>query len=155
MIDDREKRLAALAWAISGAFGPVIPLVIFALNHKKSKFIAFHALQAALSFLLMLAVAIVGGVVMGGGTLWIVIADGVPEPGTPMPESLRLVTLALAGVAVAIYVGVLFVSLRFASGAARGHWVRFPFISRLAATLYDVSDIRVSRAAEGSQPDPA
>ena len=50
MPDEREKRMAALAWAVSGALGPVIPLVIFALNHKTSKFIAFHALQAAISF---------------------------------------------------------------------------------------------------------
>ena len=146
MIDDREKRLAGLAWAVSGAFGPVVPLIIFALNHKKSKFIAFNALQGALTFLFMLVVAIIAGVGMGIGTLVIVARDGVPEPETPMPEPLRLFVLALAGLTIAVYLAQLILSLKYASRASRGEWARYPFISRLAATLYDVSDIRVAVA---------
>ncbi len=144
MIDDREKRLAGLAWAVSGAFGPLVPLVVFALNYKKSKFIGFNALQAALTFLVMVLVAIVGGIGIGGGTAIIVLRDGMPDPGTPMPEPLRIFTLLLGGLAVAIYLGMIALSLRCASQAARGQWVRYPFAARLAATLYDVSEIRIA-----------
>lgn len=153
MIDDREKRLAGLAWAVSGAFGPVVPLIIFALNHKKSKFIAFNALQGALTFLFMLAVAIVAGIGMGAGTLWIVMRDGVPEAETPMPEPLRLFVLALAGLTIAVYLAQVILCFKYAARASRGEWARYPFISRLAATLYDVSDIRVavSKPAESAK----
>ena len=144
MIDDREKRLAGLASAVSGAFGPVVPLIIFALNHKKSKFIAFNALQGALTFLFMLVVAVVAGVGMGLGTLWIVARDGMPEASTAMPEPLRLFVLALAGLTIAVYLALVILSLEYASRASRGEWARYPFISRLAATLYDVSEIRVA-----------
>ncbi len=143
MADDREKRMAALAWAVSGAFGPVIPLIIFALNYKTSKFIGFHALQAALSFLSMVAAAMVVGIVMGGGTAWVVLQDGMPDANAAMPESLRLVMLLVGGLTVAVYVGLVLVSLRFAASAMQGAWIRYPMANRLAATLYDVSDIRV------------
>lgn len=143
MADDREKRMAALAWAVSGAFGPVIPLIIFALNYKTSKFIGFHALQAALSFLSMVAAAMVVGIVMGGGTAWVVLQDGMPDANAAMPESLRLVMLLVGGLTVAVYVGLILVSLRFAASAMQGAWIRYPMANRLAATLYDVSDIRV------------
>ncbi len=143
MPDDREKRMAALAWALSGAFGPVIPLIIFALSYKTSKFIGFHALQAALSFLSMVAAALVVGLVMGGGTAWVVLRDGVPDANAAMPESLRIVMLLVGGLTVAVYVGLILVSLRFAASAMQGAWIRYPLANRLAATLYDVSDIRV------------
>ncbi|MCR9161478.1 MAG: DUF4870 domain-containing protein [Nannocystaceae bacterium] len=144
MIDEREKRLAGVAWAVSGAFGPVVPLIIFALNHKKSKFIAFNALQGALTFLFMLVVAVIAGIGMGAGTLWIVLRDGVPEAETAMPEPLRLLVLALAGLTIAVYLAQLVLCLKYASRASQGEWARYPFISRLAATLYDVSDVRVA-----------
>jgi|GEM_PF-2072497 len=144
MTDDREKRLAALAWAVSGVFGPLVPLIIFALNYKKSKFIGFHALQAALSFAVMVTMGMLVGIAMGGGTAIIVLRDGVPDPDAPMPESLRMIMLALGGLTVAVYLATIVISLRIASGASRGEWVRYPLISRFAATLYDVSDIRVA-----------
>ncbi len=144
MVDDRDKRLASVAWAVSGAFGPVVPLIIFALNHKRSKFVAFNALQAALTFLYVLAVAIVAGIGIGGGTAWVVLRDGIPEANTPMPEPLRLFAIALAGVTIAVYLGLVILSLKFASKAGKGQWVRYPAMGRLAATLYDVSDIRVA-----------
>jgi len=143
MADERERRMAALAWGVSGAFGPVIPLIIFALNYKTSKFIGFHALQAALSFLSMVAAAMVVGIVMGGGTAWVVLQDGMPEANAAMPESLRMVMLLVGGLTVAVYVGLILVSLRFAASAMQGAWIRYPMANRLAATLYDVSDIRV------------
>lgn len=151
MLDDRDKRIAGLVWAISGAFGPVVPLVIFALNYKKSKFIGFNALQAALSFLAMLLVGIVGGLVMGIGTGVVLLRDGMPDPGTPMPEGLRMGMLLVGGLAGAVYLALIVLSLRFASQASKGSWVRYPIVSRLAATLYDVSDVRVAVA----KPDPA
>ena len=143
MPDEREKRMAALAWAVSGAFGPVIPLVIFALNYKTSKFIAFHALQAAISFLTMVVAAMVAGLGAGGGTAWVVLQDGMPEAGSAMPESLRIVMLMVGGLVLAVYFGLVLVSLRFAASAFQGAWIRYPVANRLAATLYDVSDIRV------------
>lgn len=143
MADERDRRMAALAWAVSGAFGPVIPLIIFALNYKTSKFIGFHALQAAISFLSMVAAAMVVGVVMGGGTAWVVLQDGMPGANAVMPESLRMVMLLVGGLTVAVYVGLVLVSLRFAASALQGEWIRYPLANRLAATLYDVSDIRV------------
>lgn len=146
MIDDREKRLAALSWAVSGAFGPVVPLVIFAMNYKKSKFIAFHALQAALSFVVMVAVAAVAGIAAGGGTAWVVMRDGMPGPETAMPEPLRVVILLVAGLVIAVYLATIVVSLKFATRAAQGEWVIYPGVNRVAATLYDVSDIRVPKA---------
>jgi len=142
--------MAALAWAVSGAFGPVIPLIIFALNYKTSKFIGFHALQAALSFLTMVVAAMVVGVVMGGGTAWVVWQDGMPDANAAMPESLRMVMLLAGGLTVAVYVGLVLVSLRFAASAMQGSWIRYPVANRLAATLYDVSDIRVP--VSGSKP---
>jgi uncharacterized membrane protein len=143
MIDDRDKRMAGLAWAVSGAFGPVVPLIIFALNYKKSKFIGFHALQAAVSFLAMVVVGILGGIGMGGGTLLYIMTEGMPDPGTPMPEGIRTVMILVGGLAGAVYLGLVVMSLRFASRASRGEWARYPGASRLAATLYDVSDVRV------------
>ena len=145
MIDDREKRLAALAWAVSGAFGPVVPLIIFAMNYKKSKFIGFHALQAALSFVVMVAAAVLAGIGAGGGTAWVVMQDGMPGPDTPMPEPLRVVMLLVAGLIIAVYLATIVVSLKFATRAAQGDWVVYPGVNRLAATLYDVSDIRVAK----------
>lgn len=135
--------MAALAWGVSGAFGPVIPLIIFALNYKDSKFIGFHALQAALSFLSMVVAAVVAGLAMGGGTAWVVLRDGMPDDNAAMPESLRIVMLLIGGLTVAVYVGLTLVSLRFAASAIKGEWIRYPLANRLAATLYDVSDIRV------------
>ena len=149
MIDDREKRLAALSWAVSGAFGPVVPLVIFAMNYKTSKFIAFNALQAALTFVVMVAAAVVGGIGAGGGTAWVVMRDGVPGPNTAMPEPLRVVILLAAGLIIAVYLATIVVSLKLATRAAQGEWVVYPGVNRLAATLYDVSDIRVAK------PQPA
>ncbi len=143
MPDDREKRLAALAWAVSGAFGPVVPLIVFALHYKKSKFIAFHALQAALTFVVLIVVAAIAGLAVGGGTAWVVMRDGVPGPETAMPESLRMVLLVVSGFTVAIYLGLIVQSFRFATRAAHGEWATYPVASRFAATLYDVSDIRV------------
>ena len=143
MPDESEKRTAALAWAVSGAFGPVVPLIIFALNYKTSKFIGFHALQAALSFLSMVASAMVVGLVMGGGTAWVVLRDGMPDANAAMPEPLRIVMLLVGGLTVAVYVGLVLISLRFAASAMQGAWIRYPLANRLAATLYDVSDIRV------------
>ncbi|MBV1858361.1 MAG: DUF4870 domain-containing protein [Nannocystaceae bacterium] len=143
MPDESEKRTAALAWAASGAFGPVVPLIIFALNYKTSKFIGFHALQAALSFLSMVASAMVVGLVMGGGTAWVVLRDGMPDANAAMPEPLRIVMLLVGGLTVAVYVGLVLISLRFAASAMQGAWIRYPLANRLAATLYDVSDIRV------------
>lgn len=135
--------MAALAWAVSGAFGPVIPLIIFALYYKTSKFIGFHALQSALSFLSMVAAAMLAGLVMGVGTAWVLLSDGMPEGAAVMPESLRIVMLLVGGLAVAVYVGLVLVSLRFAASSMQGEWIRYPLANRLAATLYDVSDIRV------------
>lgn len=135
--------MAALAWAVSGAFGPVIPLIIFALNYKTSKFISFHALQAAISFLAMVAAAMLAGLSVGGGTAWVVWRDGMPDINAAMPESLRIITLLAGGLAVAVYVGLILVSFRFAASAVQGAWIRYPVANRIAATLYDVSDVRV------------
>ena len=143
MADEREKRMAALAWAVSGAFGPVIPLIIFALSYKDSKFVGFHALQAALSFLSMVAAAMFAGLCAGVGTAWVISRDGMPDPNAAMPESLRILTLLVGGLTVAVYIGLILVSLRFAASAIKGEWIRYPVANRLAATLYDVSDIRV------------
>ncbi|MGH1346368.1 MAG: DUF4870 domain-containing protein [Nannocystales bacterium] len=143
MPDEREKRMAALAWAVSGAFGPVVPLIIFALSYKTSKFVGFHALQAALSFLSMLTAAVVGAVLIGGGTAWVVLQEGMPDPNAAMPESLRLIMLLGGGLIVAVYLVLILISLRFAGSALQGSWIRYPLANRLAATLYDVSDIRV------------
>jgi len=63
------------------------------------------------------------------------------------PESLRIAMLSSGGLAVAVCFGLVLVSLRFASGALKGGWIRDPAANRLAATLYDVSDIRVPVAA--------
>ena len=145
MIDDRDKRLAALAWAVSGAFGPVVPLIIFATNYKKSKFIAFNALQAALTFVVMVLVAVVAGIGAGGGTAWVIMRDGMPGPDTPMPEPLRVVMMLVAGLVIAVYLATIVVSLRLATRVAHGEWVLYPGVNRLAATLYDVSDIRVAK----------
>jgi len=143
MLDDREKRLAALTWPVSGAFGPVVPLIVFALHSEKSMFIAFHALQAALTFVTLIVVAVIAGLAVGDGTALVVLRDGVPGPDTAMPESLRMVMLVVGGYTVAIYIGLIVQSFRFARRAAHGEWASYPVASRLAATLYDVSDIRV------------
>lgn len=150
MADDRERRMAALAWAVSGAFGPVVPLIIFALNYKTSKFIGFHALQAAVSFLSMVAAAMLAGVVMGCGTAWVILQHGIPDANAAMPASMRTLSLVVGGLTVAVYVGVTLVSLRFAASAMQGSWIRYPLANRIAATLYDVSDIRVPVAASNS-----
>ncbi len=143
MLDDREKRLAALAWGVSGAFGPLIPLFVFALNYKRSKFIAFHALQAALSFVSLIVVSLIAGVAVGGWTAVVLLRDGVPGPDTPMPEGIRILMLVAGGLTVAVYLGLIVLSLRFARRAGQGEWVAYPVASRFAATLYDISDIRV------------
>ncbi len=137
--------MAGLAWGVSGAFGPVVPLIIFALNYKRSKFIAFHALQAALSYLAMVVVAMISGLVLGGSAGVLFLQDGMPQAGDAMPPLIKAAMLAIAGLTGAVYLGLIVLSIKFSKRASAGEWACYPFVNRLAASLYDVSDITVTR----------
>jgi uncharacterized membrane protein len=138
--EQRQKNLAALAWATSGPFGPIIPAVIYLRYGKESRFVAQHSLQAALSYVFLFAAAIVFGLVLGGITGVHFAMHGVPEANATAPASVTVATTIGAVLLSLIYLALVVVSFVHAARARRGQWPRYPFVERLAITINPPKD---------------
>jgi len=124
-----ERRAAAIAWAVSGAFGPVIPLVIMVV-YRRSAFVARHAGQAVLAYGFMMASAVVALVLMVGVAVLQFAQHGAPDPYAPAPPLVQG-----SAVAVGIGIGLLYTvqlaaSLWMARRALGGEDVRYPLVHR-------------------------
>ena len=140
MDEQRQKKIAALAWAVSGPFGPIIPAAIYLWFGKQSRFVAQHALQAALSYVYLFAAAIVFGLVLGAMTGIHVAMHGVPEMNDKPPDSIIIASTVGAGLLCLVYVVLVVAGLVYALRARRGAWPRYPLVDRLAATMLPQED---------------
>jgi len=125
-----ERRAAAVAWAVSGAFGPVIPLVIMFV-YRRSAFVARHAGQAVLAYGFVMASALAALVLMVGVAAVQLAQHGAPDPYAPAP---RLVQGSVVAVGIGIglvYAVQIAASLWMARRAFAGEDVRYPLVHRV------------------------
>ncbi len=135
-MDERKQiNLAAAAWALSGPFGPIIPMVIFARQGGKSRFVAYHSLQAALSYIFLLAAGVAFGLILLVLTGIHMAMYGMPETGAAPPASIATTTTLGAATMGVIYVGLVIGGFVFAGRARDGNWAKYPVVYRLAASI--------------------
>lgn len=133
---EEERRWAATAWAVSGPFGPIIPAVIYAAYRRRSAFVAWHALQAACSYVFLFAAALLMGIVAGvAAGVAIANQGGLPQPGDPVPPAVMWTSASGGLVVCGVYVTLIVAAFVFAIRARRGELARYPFVNRLAAGI--------------------
>ena len=135
MDERKQTNLAAAAWALSGPFGPIIPMVIFATQGGKSRFVAYHSLQAALSYVFLLAAGIAYGIVLLALTGIEIARHGVPEGNTAAPTAITTASTLGAVALGIIYVGLVLAGLVFAMRARSGDWAKYPVVYKIAAGI--------------------
>jgi uncharacterized membrane protein len=132
-----ECLLACVAHlALFGGFWLLGPLALYYWKHKESRFIAFHAVQAILLSLVMLAFGILGMLVLFVLVLGLAAAahaafgKGAAGPAVMLGYALGLLIMALPAI-LAIVGGV---------RAFRGQWWSMPIIGGLAKTWLDKNE---------------
>ena len=124
-----ERRAAAVAWAVSGVFGPVIPLFIL-LAYRRSAFVARHAGQAVLAYGFMMAGAVAALAVMLSVAAVQLVLHGAPDPYGAAPPGIQSSAVVVGIGIVLLYVVQIVASLWMARRALAGEDVRYPLVHR-------------------------
>jgi uncharacterized membrane protein len=128
-ISAAERRAAAVAWAVSGAFGPVIPLILL-LVFRRSAFVARHALQAMLAYGFLMVGAVAALVVMLSVAAVHLAQDGAPDPQAAAPPLVQGSAVVVGIGVVLLYAVQIVASLWMARRALAGEDVRYPLVHR-------------------------
>jgi uncharacterized membrane protein len=131
-ISAAERRAAAVAWAVSGAFGPVIPLFIM-LVYRRSAFVARHAGQSVLAYGFMMAGAVAALALMLSVAAVHLAQDGAPDPYAPAPPLVQGSAVVVGVGVVLLYAVQIVASLWMARRALAGEDVRYPLVHRAVA----------------------
>ncbi|MBE2228920.1 MAG: DUF4870 domain-containing protein [Ignavibacteria bacterium] len=140
-LPSQDERMLAMFAHLSMFFGSlIIPLIFWAINKDKSRFVSFHSLQALFFHLaytvvlvfLVIFVAVIG--VMAG-----LIVPG--ESGPPHIGALQIIVILALGV---IVIGFIFVSIALAVinavAAYKGGMKKYPIIGNMVyKKVYGVS----------------
>lgn len=126
-----DRTMAVLAHALAFLTGFVGPLILYFVKRDQSRFVAFHAMQAALWQVAL-------GVVMGGGAAVLSLgALAVNVAGHPNgPESITVVLGVLAGVIwAALSLADIVLCVYFGVKANNGEWAEYPVLGRVARNM--------------------
>ena len=135
MDEQQERNLAAAAWALSGPFGPIIPMDIYMTKGRDSSFVAFHSLQAALSYAFLLVAGLGFGVVLLVLTTIEIVTHGVPEADAAPPAMIGVAGGLGAATLGLIYVALVIAGFVFAARARKGQLAKYPLVNRIAAGI--------------------
>jgi len=140
-LPSQDERMLAMFAHLSMFFGSlIIPLIFWAINKDKSRFVSFHSLQA-LFFHLAYTVVLVFLVIFVAviGVLAGLIVPG--ESGPPHIGALQIIVILALGV---IVIGFIFVSIALAVinavAAYKGGMKKYPIIGNMVyKKVYGVS----------------
>ena len=131
-----ERAYAGLAHALMISTWWIGPLVIY-LFQRKSRFVAFHSLQALFWQAIFTLLYIVGMMVLFAGMIGTMLS--MPAGKTPQPPQFSTTfflvfpifwLIAMGGVAISITLGIV-----YCLKAMRGEWAGYPIIGRWAGRI--------------------
>jgi uncharacterized Tic20 family protein len=136
----REERTSAMLAHILTIFaGFIAPTIIYVVKRRESRFVAFHALQAALWHLLLFVVFFVGfvaaAVVMFSTVGFPSPATPPPARGAPPPLGFFLGFFGLWLVMMLVWASNVGFCIYLAVRANEGKWTRYPLVGSLAMRL--------------------
>jgi uncharacterized Tic20 family protein len=127
----QEDRLLAAASYVGylAGFWLIVPIVVYVLKREKSRFVAFHALQAIIVHVLLVPIAIIG--VLFGLVATFALAAATDAHGRDSSFGLLLVVPYLVGLLVPWGIHAV-LSIVCAVRAMQGRAARFPVAAWLA-----------------------
>lgn len=128
----QDERLLGLFDHLSMFFGSmIIPLIFWAINRDKSKFVSFHSLQALffhIAYTVVLVFVVIFVAVVG-------MAAGLIKPGShqqPSPDAFQIIViLALAVVVLGIVLGSVALAIINSISAYKGGMKKYPIIGNI------------------------
>ncbi len=122
------------------------PLVIYFWQKDRSRFVAFHAVQATLTALAMIAVSMLGLV---GYLVFVVAGVALGAAGAPVAAGIVMVAAVVAVMLLALLPSLL--ALWAAWRAYHGERYAIPIIGRVAGRLIEEHSATPSTRAAGAQ----
>jgi len=128
-----ERTMATLAHALQLIGSWIAPLIIF-LIRRRSRFVAFHALQALL-LQIVHTIIVLALMMLWFTTIFTIVfhQTGGKPPEFP-PALFVLFPLAWVGFMV-MWVGTLIIAILYAIKAGRGEWADYPVLGKLARKI--------------------
>ncbi|HMS64583.1 MAG TPA: DUF4870 domain-containing protein [Ignavibacteria bacterium] len=131
-----EKLLALLSHLSMFMGGIILPLIIWATQKEKSKFVRFHSLQAIfyqlslagiiiLFVFIFLIIMLVSGIGLGA------LTDGQSGSGKEMPTFFIILMVILYGGIFILTIGGIGYSVYVALKSYKGELIRIPFIGNI------------------------
>ena len=128
----QDERLLGLFAHLSIFFGSlVIPVIFWAINRGKSKFVVFHSLQALffhIAYTVVLVFVVVFVAVVG-------MVSGLIKPGTHQqatPDAFQIIViLALGAIVLGIVFGSIALAIINAVSAYKGGMKKYPIIGNI------------------------
>jgi uncharacterized protein len=131
-----DERLISLFAHLSLFLGGILlPIIFWATNKDKSKFITFHSLQALWFHVAYIVVIIVLAVVMAVFAVIFGVGMGMmsgsPGGGNEMPVLLIIVMIAFYVALFAVIFGAIAYSIYMGVKAYQGNLVKYPIIGKM------------------------
>ena len=128
-----ERTMATLAHALQLIGSWIAPLIIF-LIRRRSRFVAFHALQALL-LQIVHTIIVLALMMLWFTTIFTIVfhQTGGKPPEFP-PALFVLFPLVWLGFMV-MWVGTLIIAILYAIKAGRGEWADYPVLGKLARKI--------------------
>ena len=128
-----ERTMATLAHALQLIGSWIAPLIIF-LIRRRSRFVAFHALQALL-LQIVHTIIVLALMMLWFTTIFTIVfhQTGGKPPEFP-PALFVLFPLVWVGFMV-MWVGTLIIAILYAIKAGRGEWADYPVLGKLARKI--------------------
>jgi uncharacterized membrane protein len=135
-----ERTMATLAHALQLIGSWIAPLIIF-LVRRRSRFVAFHALQALLLQIVhtILVIGLAIGIFI---TVFASVVPGIQSNPHGQPPVALLLVFPLVWVCIfAMSIGVLAIAIIYAIKAGRGEWADYPVLGKLARKILKMEPI--------------